>query len=120
MSQKQHGGYSTKMQENKNLENSIENTYNAKVEKNFFNDDQLTSKIKEMGFEIKREIELIDTYCLKLYIPEYIEKKGDYITEKVQELANLEHILRVEKAVEIKALNKKQEQYKTNQNQQPY
>ena len=64
------------MEQKKNLENPIENIYNIKVEKNFFNDNQLTSKIKEIGFEIKRKIELIDTYCLKLYIPEDIEKNN--------------------------------------------
>jgi hypothetical protein len=108
------------MQEKQNLENSIENLYNVKVKQEYFRDEGLIKKIKENGFEIKRELPLISTYCLELYIPENIEKVNDYKNEKIQSLRNLDYILRIDESVQMKALNKNQETYETSQDQQPY
>ena len=104
------------MEEKENLENSIENYYNVKIEKEYFRNNELIKKIKEEGFIIKGEIALIDTYCIEIYIPECIEKEKikAYKDEKTESLRKLEHILRVDEAKEMKALNKEQDNYNTN------
>jgi len=97
-------------EQGKNLEGFIEGLYNIKIKPEYFGKDSMEQQLEEMGFIIKRGIKPINTYNIKLNIPDEITKseKPNYIKEKEKKLNSLVeegYAVYFEKSVEMKALD---------------
>jgi len=93
-----------------NLESFIEGLYNVKIKPEYFGKDSMEQQLEEMGFTIKMGIKPINTYSIKLNIPDKMaeSEKLNYIKEKEKKLNSLVeegYAIYVEKSAEMKALN---------------
>ena len=99
-----------KKEQDKNLEGFIEGLYNIRIKPEYFGRDSMEQQLEEIGFTIKMEIKLINTYNIKLNIPDEIaeSEKISYIKEKEKKLNSLVeegYAVSVEKSIEMKALD---------------
>lgn len=103
-------------EQGKDLEGFIEGLYNVKIKPEYFGKDSMEKQLEEMGFTIKKGIKPINTYNIKLNIPEEIEEseKLNYIKEKEKKLNSLVeegYAVSVEKSVKMKALDNDETSY---------